>query len=335
MMWHFGRQLLAVFVLVLAFLLLSLILTSDRSPGLPSISITKEQLRLLQAFAMGEAQENYTRHEQDDPQLLTAKRSEELLAHVRDACKTLDINLPVDSFMMAHMHFDDERKAIYCFVPKVACTSWKRVWMKMTGIVPPDKNISTISRYTVHTRVPLLSTNKERDVKFNTYRKFMFVRHPFDRVLSAFKDKIESEDKASAYNFHKQIGEKIEMKYRGTKAGHGKNVTFSEFIRFISEPGPGSFEQRNEHWLSVHHLCNPCTVQYDFIGKYENLKEDANYVLDWLGARDVIDAFPVSDRPFNARRYDPKYFDQLSYKDKIMFFTKYLADFVAFDYDFV
>ena len=47
-----------------------------------------------------------------------------------------------------------------------------------------------------------------------TYKKFMFVRHPFDRVLSAYKDKLENEDKKSNYNFHKEIGLKIKKKYR-------------------------------------------------------------------------------------------------------------------------
>lgn len=85
----------------------------------------------------------------------------------------------------------------------------------------------------------------------------------------------------------------------------------------------------------MHELCNPCAVKYDFVGKYESLKEDANYVLDWMGVTDLVKSFPASDRPFYARRYDPKYFNQLSHSDKMAFFTKYLADFVAFGYDFV
>lgn len=42
----------------------------------------------------------------------------------------------------------------------------------------------------------------------------MFMRHPFDRVLSAYKDKLENTDKESDYNFHTEIGMKIEEKYR-------------------------------------------------------------------------------------------------------------------------
>ena len=62
-----------------------------------------------------------------------------------------------------------------------------------------------------------LSHEKYKDNRTNileTYKKFMFVRHPFDRVLSAFKDKLEKEDKESLYNFRIQVGLRIKLKYR-------------------------------------------------------------------------------------------------------------------------
>ncbi|XP_042205449.1 carbohydrate sulfotransferase 11-like isoform X2 [Homarus americanus] len=327
-----GRQMLMVLVVAVMMLLGYSILYPDNPTGISAISFTADQLKFLQAYALpGDFKNDTVSVTTPGPK----ERSKALTKHVNDACRTLNISLPISSFMLSHMHFDDKRKAIYCFIPKVACTSWKRVWMKTTGIVPPDQDLALIGRYTVHTRVPLLSATKESMEKLNTYKKFLFVRHPFDRVLSAYKDKLENVDRQSSYNFHKEIGEKIEKKYRGTKDSHGDNVTFSEFIRFISEPGHGTFEQRNEHWLSMHEICNPCAVQYDFIGKYETIKVDADYVLDWLGATDMVDGFPASDRPFHARRYDPKYFNQLSHNEKMNFFNKYLADFVAFDYEFV
>ncbi|XP_042885250.1 carbohydrate sulfotransferase 11-like isoform X3 [Penaeus japonicus] len=285
-----------------------------------------------------EAADTKTESKNEETGSLGSKERNEILQRrIQDTCNTLNISLPINAYMLSHMHFDHKRKLIYCYVPKVACTSWKRVWMKMIGKVPPEKDLSTIGRYTVHTSVPNMGSQRAKaDEMFATYKKFLFVRHPFDRVLSAFKDKLESYDKTSIYDFHKEIGARIQKKYRGEDTNtDGHNTTFSEFIRFISELGHGTFEQRNEHWLSVHEICNPCAVKYDFVGKYEHLKEDANYVLEWMGVTDLVSSFPASDRPFFARRYDPKYFSQLSHSDKMAFFTKYLADFVAFDYDFV
>ena len=114
---------------------------------------------------------------------------------------------------------------------------------------------------------------------------------------------------------------------------NGDDVTFSEFIRFISEPGNGTVEQRNEHWLSIHDICNPCAIGYDIIGHFETLNEDADHVLKWMGATDVIKSFPKSDRVSNStKHYDPKYFSQLSEKEVSSFLQKFMYDFLAFDY---
>ena len=115
----------------------------------------------------------------------------------------------------------------------------------------------------------------------------------------------------------------------------GDNITFTEYIRFISQPGRGTVEQRNEHWLPMHEICHPCSIQYDFIGKYENLKEDAEYLLKWLGVTDLMDTFPAAMRPFHASRHDPKYFGQLSHEEIMALYAKYLPDFLLFNYDFV
>ncbi|XP_045127629.1 carbohydrate sulfotransferase 11-like isoform X2 [Portunus trituberculatus] len=260
------------------------------------------------------------------------KRSDALRQHIKDACKQLSLPNNLNGVTLAHMHYDDSRKVIYCFIPKVACTSWKRVWFMMTGLLKPEDEVNFVSRYLVHSKLPLLANAKDKKEKLRTYKKFMLVRHPAHRVLSAYRDKLESLDKDSSYDFHKIIGKKIEMKYRGTTAGKGKNVTFPEFIRFISEPGGGTAEQRNEHWLPMHTLCSPCSVDYDFIGKFEHLKEDSDYLLKWLGLTELISEFPVADRPFQASSHFSKYYGQLSKNETMAFLSKYKTDFLLFNY---
>nr|XP_053643002.1 carbohydrate sulfotransferase 11-like [Cherax quadricarinatus] len=326
MVWLRSRQTLTYLILAMLILSLSYMIFTDNTYEMEAVRFAGNHLQFLRSNALVDTEK---------PASSKAKeRSDAIKMNLQKTCTTFNISLPVNSFMMGHMHYDDTSKAIYCFIPKVACTSWKRVWMKLTGIVPLDKDLSTIERRFIHTGLPLLKSNMESELKLKTYKKFIFVRHPFDRVLSAFKDKLESFDKSSTYDFHKEIGMKIQQKYR-EKTNGGHNVTFTEFIRYITESGPLSYEQRNEHWLSMHEICNPCAVQYDFIGKFETLKEDADYVLDWLGAKNIVASFPMSDRPFYTRRYDPKYFNSLDHKTKMKFFAKYLADFVAFDYRFL
>ncbi|XP_050734197.1 carbohydrate sulfotransferase 11-like isoform X2 [Eriocheir sinensis] len=269
------------------------------------------------------------------PALDPLTRSEALRQYVRKACKALDFKeSKKQSVTLSHLIYDDTHRAIYCYIPKVSCTSWRRVLLKTTGNLPSEENITSITRGQVHSiPLPRLASSKNPEEKLQTYKKFMFVRHPFERVLSAFRDKMERPNEL--YDFHNMIGKKIEEHYRGTTEAEGHNVTFSEFIRYISEPGPGTAEQRNEHWLPMHKLCSPCSVEYDFIGRMENLEEDADYVLRWLGVRELVGGFPAASKPVNASQHVAKYMEQLTRAERLGFYAKYLPDFLLFDYKFL
>jgi hypothetical protein len=39
----------------------------------------------------------------------------------------------------------------------------------------------------------------------------------------------------------------------------------------------------NEHWALYASLCQPCLISYDFVGKYETLDDDIDYIMHDLG----------------------------------------------------
>ena len=95
-----------------------------------------------------------------------------------------------------------------------------------------------------------------------TYTKFLFVRHPIERVISAFRNKFEKNYTSSAY-FKKRFGVKIMKRYRKgvspasiPSTGHG--VKFPEFVSYLIDMKKEMF---NEHWALVSSLCNPCEVR--------------------------------------------------------------------------
>uniref|UniRef100_A0A7M5UY28 Carbohydrate sulfotransferase n=2 Tax=Clytia hemisphaerica TaxID=252671 RepID=A0A7M5UY28_9CNID len=115
------------------------------------------------------------------------------LTHIREFCrrreknhnnKTLKFG---DSFI-----YNDKKKFVYCRIPKVACTTWKKVVLYTLGIVnthPVNTSLDTLYKY----RMPYMKdfkndTNRIRYIQ-NHYFSFMFTRHPFDRLFSAYKDK--------------------------------------------------------------------------------------------------------------------------------------------------
>ena len=49
---------------------------------------------------------------------------------------------------------------------------------------------------------------------------------------------------------------------------------------------------RNGHWKQAQKLCFPCAFDFDFIGHFETLQEDADYLLSKTGFDDRV-KFPV------------------------------------------
>lgn len=51
-------------------------------------------------------------------------------------------------------------------------------------------------------------TTEEVEQKLSTYNKLIVVRHPFERLLSAYRNKLESKHNSSSY-FQERFGKRI------------------------------------------------------------------------------------------------------------------------------
>uniref|UniRef100_A0A452H385 Carbohydrate sulfotransferase n=1 Tax=Gopherus agassizii TaxID=38772 RepID=A0A452H385_9SAUR len=110
---------------------------------------------------------------------------------------------------LKHLVVDENHEMIYCYVPKVACTNWKRVMMVLTGRgkysdpmeIPANEahissNLKTLNQYSI----------PEINHRLKSYMKFLFVREPFERLVSAYRNKFTQKYNTS---FHKRYGTKI------------------------------------------------------------------------------------------------------------------------------
>ena len=86
--------------------------------------------------------------------------------------------------------------------------------------------------------------------------KFYFVRHPFERLVSCYRDKFENGLKTD-YIF-KTFNPTI------IKSKHPNRPTFVEFVEYLIRT---PIEQYNDHWLPNWIHCQICTQNYDIIGE--------------------------------------------------------------------
>ncbi|XP_044177025.1 carbohydrate sulfotransferase 14-like isoform X2 [Acropora millepora] len=191
-----------------------------------------------------------------------------------------------------HIIVNDEHRFLFCSVPKVACSNWKRVLMVLDGAESDSNNIGKVNHldFTYLADLPPLAIKQ----RLKEYYKFMFVREPLERLTSAYKDKFVRNNTS----FHKRYGRRIVKKLRknppvGLK---GDDVTISEFFQYITE---SRMEEMNEHWMPYHMLCQPCAVSYDFIGSFENLESDATQVLKHLNIDEQV-SFPKQQKWYKA-----------------------------------
>ncbi|XP_045136780.1 carbohydrate sulfotransferase 11-like isoform X2 [Portunus trituberculatus] len=224
---------------------------------------------------------------------------------------------------------DDRHKALYCFVPKVSCTTWKSIWMILTGMTT-IKNPLDIKPYVPHLLQEEMMLAKQPyntsvlENKLNTYTKLLIVRDPYERLLSAYKNKLEHGKNHTYWGrYVRQI-----IKYN-KKHGAGANTefTFSAFVNYVNSLTEPHF---NEHWRPYHQLCFPCAIKYDVIAKYETLTDDSERFLRLIGAPD--DLHYPSYLPSKTASLLPQYMANLSRAQRHDLYQVYRRDFEAFQY---
>ncbi|XP_072425826.1 carbohydrate sulfotransferase 9-like [Chiloscyllium punctatum] len=205
--------------------------------------------------------------------------------HVAEFCRRYQVSRPRGSLnrLVSRVYVEDRHKLLYCEVPKAGCSNWKRVLMVLNGLASSPYNIShQFVHYGTHLRrLDSYSLHKSYQL-LGSFTKVLFVRDPMERLVSAFRDKFEH---PNVY-YHPVFGKAILRKYRANASaealGTGAGVTFGEFVHYLLDPQkPVGMDI---HWEPISRLCSPCLIDYDFIGKFEDLEKDANYFLKLIGA---------------------------------------------------
>jgi hypothetical protein len=101
---------------------------------------------------------------------------------------------------------------------------------------------------------------------------FAFVRNPWDRVVSCYKDKIRSAEKMGKLA--------LLSRYECLRPGMG----FAEFVEWLRFSPEGSDRHADRHWISQHLFVADAKsdILCDFVGKLERSDDDMQHLADKL-----------------------------------------------------
>ena len=180
---------------------------------------------------------------------------------------------------------DDHHRILYCAIAKAGCSSFKYHLLKNT----PKWIASNMTSLTdsVHSNNYLkefglkrLNQFSKSDILFrlDNYFTFMNVRHPLDRIVSTYNEKLVMNNKI----YQKSLGRRLIKTFRKNPSNEaletGEGVMFSEFMKMIAtEKNNSSF--LDPHWENYFKSCFPCLIRYDYISKLETSEYDMPYLI--------------------------------------------------------
>ena len=116
--------------------------------------------------------------------LQQAKQRQQLIKNV---CRRLNESQDID---WPRLFIDDQRKYIYCPVPKAACSSWKLTLLQL--ICKDLSNVTNIHVWRMTDNILKRAVHynaTQMETRLKNYFKFVFVREPLERLVSAYLDK--------------------------------------------------------------------------------------------------------------------------------------------------
>ena len=259
-----------------------------------------------------------------------------------------------------HLPFSKKYHIGVCRQPKVGSTTWmlhlsrlsehpvqlRKLILEMAGSETAklfrsefslkDDDATNIRNY--FTRSGNVTSTIAKFIEKNNILLFSFVRHPFERLVSCYKDKVEGNP------FHKKSG----------LIPESKGLNFPEFIDHVIKtlktkgcdktPIKIPFCRVNIHWRPQISRCHYCHAPFKVIGKAETFQEDVAYILIKQNLTHLIPLEEASlvfretiqnqmsrtELPTKRALY---YFKTIS-KDQIMeLYESYKLDFNLFDYN--
>ena len=256
------------------------------------------------------------------------------IENIKRVCRKYKIDIsskiPLKSLMI-----DPNHHLASCTNAKVGSTTWFHYF---DMLLPKTEQIWTEGRLGAKKRTKLMrkfSGNKifgykdkhrwidrasyEEFARDNNLTTFTFVRHPFERIVSAYNDKIITQKKYREFEYK----------------------SFSDFIerRVLRELESEKKWKVDLHWKPFIDRCHHCSIPYTVIGRIETFQEDFVYIILKNNLEKDLDLNNGSlfHSPNSSNKDTKKetfqYFLQLNISQIQRLYNAYKIDFELFGYD--
>ncbi len=240
-------------------------------------------------------------------------------------------------FFQSSLTLLQNSNVVYIENSKVGCTKIKKSLLELDNWPKPwseiiEKEVHIHNKELTNMIGPdrLTGAGLLHVLRAPSYYRFGFVRNPYGRLLSAYKDKILAPQKSPEKRNYVPVACKIKAKATGRKPNEinldDTPVSFGEFVEFVSMQR--SFDM-DRHWFHQHLTMWYPYCQFHFVGRFENFSNDLSDVLELIGApaRLVKSAGLKDNASFKAKQkfYNPELAQKVHHT--------FRKDFVTYRYD--
>ena len=265
------------------------------------------------------------------------------------------------------IYFDRNHGIAGCLHFKVGSTTWAYLWRELLPAnifkklakqykINAEDNVSRLWKWKDAMRSYLLPqvyktlSNKTSPYSLNNFLiseqtlSFSFVRHPFERLVSAYKDKSRIEGKQARegkyswwFKGEKSFSSFVDLvlyEYQNNCYPYNKQSSKTQ----TNLSNQNCIDNVNGHWQPFEFRCSYCEINYDVIGRMETWNDDLYYIIRKRGLEKVLSMEKVATSHHHATEHSTKemtkeYFKTLSQEQKEGLYHMYRMDFEMFNYD--